>query len=65
MEGRFTFRAARGTSTIFGILAGLGGLTHGIGEVLQGNVKPDGLVINYWTQGPIASNMKGNRIWRT
>ncbi|MCL7452528.1 MAG: hypothetical protein M8467_05725 [Anaerolineae bacterium] len=59
MESRSTFSAARGTATIFGILAGLGGLTHGIGEVLQGNVKPDGFLINSWTQGPIASNMGG------
>jgi hypothetical protein len=40
-------------------LAGLGGLTHGVGEVLQGNVKPDGIVVNSWTQGPIATNMGG------
>jgi len=51
--------AAVMVATIFGILAGLGGLTHGIGEVLQGNVAPDGLVVNSWTQGPIASNMGG------
>lgn len=44
---------------VFGILAGLGGLTHGIGEVQQGNVKPDGLIINSWTTGPIATNMGG------
>jgi hypothetical protein len=53
------FSAAKGTALIFGILAGLGGLTHGIGEVLQGNVKPDGIIINSWTQGPIATNMGG------
>ena len=59
MESKTAFSAARGTALIFGILAGLGGLTHGIGEVLQGNVKPDGIIINSWTQGPIATNMGG------
>jgi hypothetical protein len=39
MENKTAFSAAKGTALIFGILAGLGGLTHGIGEVLQGNVK--------------------------
>jgi hypothetical protein len=59
MENKTTFSAAKSTAMVFGILAGLGGLTHGIGEVLQGNVKPDGIIINSWTQGPIASNMGG------
>jgi hypothetical protein len=54
-----TFSAAKATASVFGILAGLGGLTHGIGEVLQGNVKPSGIVIDSWTQGPIATNMGG------
>jgi hypothetical protein len=54
-----TFSAAKATASIFGILAGLGGLIHGIGEVLQGNVAPDGIWIYSWTQGPIATNMGG------
>ena len=53
------FSAARVVSSTFGILAGLGGIWHGIGEVLQGNVAPDGIVIESWTQGPIATNMGG------
>ena len=59
MEHKSTFQAAKITAVTFGILAGLGGLTHGIGEVLQGNVTPDGVIINSWTQGPIATNMGG------
>ncbi len=59
MEYKTAFSAAKGTALAFGILAGLGGLTHGIGEVLQGNVKPDGIIIDSWTQGPIATNMGG------
>lgn len=51
--------AARVTATLFGVLAGIGGMTHGVGEVLQGNVAPEGIAINSWTQGPIATNMGG------
>lgn len=62
MEGknRFsTFSAAKGIASIFGALAGLGGLVHGVGETLQGNVAPSGIAINSWTVGPIATNMGG------
>lgn len=52
--------AARITAAIFGVLAGLGGLTHGIGEILQGNVTPAGMFIDSWTQGPIATHMGGD-----
>jgi hypothetical protein len=51
--------AARMTASAFGVLAGIGGFVHGIGEMLQGNVAPDGLLINSWVQGPIARNMGG------
>jgi hypothetical protein len=53
------FSAARTIASVFGVLAGLGGLTHGIGETLQGNVAPDGIAIDSWTQGPIAAYMGG------
>ena len=51
--------ASRATASLFGVLSGIGGITHGIGEVLQGNIAPDGLWIYSWTQGPIATNMGG------
>lgn len=51
--------AARIVATLFGALAGIGGLTHGVGEALQGNVAAEGIFINSWTQGPIATNMGG------
>jgi hypothetical protein len=51
--------AASATATVFGVLAGLGGITHGVGEVLQGSVPVDGLAIDSWTSGPIATNMGG------
>jgi hypothetical protein len=37
----------------------LGGLVHGVGETLQGNVAPGGVTFNSWTVGPIATNMGG------
>jgi hypothetical protein len=51
--------AARTIAVVFGVLAGLGGLTHGVGETRQGNVAPDGIVIDSWTEGPIATYMDG------
>jgi len=52
--------AARLVASVFGVLAGLGGLTHGIGEMLQGNITPSGIFIDSWTQGPIATHMGGD-----
>jgi len=42
-----------------GVLAGLAGAVHGVGEALQGSVAPAGLVINSWAEGPIALYMGG------
>jgi hypothetical protein len=41
-------RATRIVVSTFGVLAGLVGIEHGIGEVLQGNKAPDGIVILSW-----------------
>lgn len=51
--------ACGATGMVFGVLAGIGGLTHGIGEVLQGSVAVDGIILDSWTTGPIARNMGG------
>lgn len=51
--------ACRTTATAFGVLAGLGGITHGVGEVVQGNVPVDGVWLESWTTGPIAEHMGG------
>ncbi len=51
--------AARAVASTFGVLSGLGAITHGVGETLQGNIAPDGITINSWSQGPIATNMGG------
>lgn len=36
------------TVSTFGALAGLMGIEHGIGETLQGNIAPDGMMILSW-----------------
>ncbi|HUS70065.1 MAG TPA: hypothetical protein VM075_04720 [Anaerolineae bacterium] len=64
MEGRHAsaeISASRIVASVFGVLAGLGGITHGIGEILQGNVAPSGIIIDSWTEGPIATNMGGEQ----
>jgi hypothetical protein len=63
MEGKNVsthINAARTVASTFGVLAGLGGLTHGVGEMLQGNITPGGMFIDSWTQGPIAAHMGGD-----
>lgn len=52
--------AAEATAAVFGVLAGIGGITHGVGEVLQGNVAVDGIAIDSWTSGPIARDLGGD-----
>lgn len=56
---RWRSGACRTTATAFGVLAGLGGITHGMGEVLQGSVPVDGVWLESWTTGPIAEHMGG------
>jgi len=40
----------RAAASIIGIFAGLGGASHGPGEMLQGNIAPSGLVIEAWPE---------------
>lgn len=40
--------ATRLTVVTFGVLAAAAGIEHGIGEVLQGNVAPEGWIIESW-----------------
>lgn len=40
--------ATRAVTSVFGVLAALAGMEHGVGEVLQGNMRPDGLMIQSW-----------------
>ena len=48
--------ATRTTVSAFGVLAGLAGVEHGVGGVLQGSVDPDGIVFETWLgseDGPV------------
>ena len=42
-----------------GALAGLAGAEHGIGEILQGSVRPKGLVIESWPTAPAMEILQG------
>lgn len=53
------FSAAAASGRVFGILAGIGGFVHGVGEALQGNVRTGGLWIESWDRGPIYEYMGG------
>lgn len=47
--------AAAVTVAVFGVLAGLAGIEHGIGEIAQGDAAPAGIVILSWPgPGPFA-----------
>jgi hypothetical protein len=56
-EERLT--SLRNLAGVTGGLAGLGGITHGVGEMLQGSRPPAGLVFDSWAQGRIARNLGG------
>jgi hypothetical protein len=40
-------------ASALGVFAGLGGVSHGPGEMLQGNVAPSGIVIEAWPELPV------------
>jgi hypothetical protein len=46
-------------AAVFGVGCGLGGIHHGIGELLQGNAAPAGVVFFSWTREPVATNLGG------
>jgi hypothetical protein len=48
------------TASTFGVLAGIGGITHAVGEMQQGGVRPDGVFVASWSDGPIARAMDGD-----
>lgn len=51
--------ATRITVSSLGVLAGLSGIEHGLGEVLQGNVATPGLVFQSWPNSALFSILNG------
>ena len=51
--------ATQVTVTTFGIMMGLAGLEHGIGEILQGNVVPNGMMILSWPESKFFRSLAG------
>ena len=46
----------RAAASIIGIFAGLAGASHGVGEMLQGNIAPNGIMIEAW---PRLTSLRG------
>jgi hypothetical protein len=55
--GRVT--SLRNLGAVWGGLAGVGGITHGVGEVLQGSRSPGGIAFDSWAEGRIARDLGG------
>lgn len=51
--------ATRIFSSTFGAIMALAGIEHGIGEVLQGSVVPDGIMIQSWPYSEFFRNLSG------
>jgi hypothetical protein len=51
--------ATRVTVSTFGVIVGIAGLEHGIGEILQGNVRPDGVMILSWPDSELFAILSG------
>lgn len=51
--------ASRVVTAVFGAIAAVAGLEHGIGEVLQGSVRPGGLWIVSWPDSSFFANLGG------
>jgi len=52
-------KATRASVSTFGALAGLMGIEHGIGEVLQGSTAPAGIVISSWPGSELFQILNG------
>jgi hypothetical protein len=51
--------ATKVTVSTFGVLAGLAGIEHGIGEVLQGNRPPGAIIIESWPDSELFRILAG------
>jgi hypothetical protein len=45
---RFKGSVINAVASILGVFAGVGGASHGPGEILQGNIAPSGIMIEAW-----------------
>lgn len=52
-------RASRVVIGTLATLAGLAGIEHGIGEILQGSARPEGLVIESWPDAAAMEILQG------
>jgi len=51
--------ATRIVASTFGVIVGLAGLEHGIGEILQGSVAPPGVLFESWPDAEVLRVMSG------
>ena len=52
-------KATRIVASTFGVLAGLAGIEHGIGEILQGNITPASMMIASWPDAALFRILAG------
>jgi len=52
-------KATRLWVSVMGAWMGLAGIEHGIGEILQGNQAPDGIMIQSWPDSALFQNLSG------
>lgn len=46
-------------TSVMGTIAGIAGMEHGIGEIMQGNVVPPGIFFESWPDSKLFANMAG------
>ena len=51
--------AARTVASTFGVIMSLASLEHGVGEILQGNLPPSGLMFESWPRSEVFELMAG------
>jgi hypothetical protein len=52
-------KATRIFASTFGAIMSLGGIEHGIGEIFQGNVAPNGIMVQSWPEAEFFRNLSG------
>lgn len=57
--GRAMGSATRITVGVFGTIAGLAGIEHGVGEIRQGSVAPEGVVFESWPDSELFRILAG------